>query len=273
MAIIIIIVANFITNVKRVLYINDVNTSKMIKVKAFNNINHKITFMSKVPTATPGQRKEIDTLMDAIGINPLQTIELYARDIARFILTKTKGPVVIFVGKGHNGGVGLCVVKHLMNYQVKTAVVLCEDSRKFRQEEKKFLETLLRIKANIFKLKEKDIDVMISQSRLIVDGLVGYQLHNDPKDKIREAIELINSSKKKVLSIDIPTGIDSLTGKEHNPHIVANYTVCAGIALTGTKNKKCGQVYLSDVGIPDVVYNAVHFNTKPNFRRRTFYKK
>lgn len=245
----------------------------MIKVKAFKKINDKKNFMNKIPTATPGQRKEIDTLMHAIGINPLQTIELYARDIARFILKKTKGPVVIFVGKGHNGGVGLCVTKHLMNYQIKTAVVLCEDSRKFRQEEKKLMETLLRIKANIFKINEKDIDVMISQSSLIVDGLVGYQLHTDPKNKIKEAIEVINSSKKKVLSIDIPTGIDSLTGKEHNPHIIANYTVCAGIALTGTKNKKCGQVYLSDIGIPDLVYNAVHFNTKPNFRRKEFYKK
>jgi NAD(P)H-hydrate epimerase len=226
-----------------------------------------------IPSATPGQKQEIDVLMNELGVNTLQMMELAGRDLARLAIKISKGPVLVFCGKGHNGGDGLCAAKHLLNWNVPVAVILVEAEKSLGKEEKAQLKTLKLLNASIFRWGLPDLPKILGQADLVIDALVGHKLNSNPRGNVKKVIEFINKHKKKVLAADIATGIDGLTGENHDPHIRATHTLALGIPLKGSvNNKNSGKLFVSDIGIPDKIYSAIGLETKLRFHKKSIMK-
>lgn len=65
----------------------------------------------------------------------------------------------------------------------------------------------------------------IAQAELIVDGLFGSGLSSSLEGPVLKVVELINAATKPVVSIDIPSGIETNSGACLETAIWATYTV------------------------------------------------
>ena len=130
------------------------------------------------------------------------------KKIAEFFLKNFKEKSILFVcGSGNNGNDGKFASKFLKS-KIKHEIV---------QIPKK------QIDYNLDKLKSK-----IYSHQIIVDCLFGTGLKRDLSFEHKRIIKLINNSKKKIISIDIPSGIDGNTGEDYGAFIRASITLCMG---------------------------------------------
>ena len=96
-------------------------------------------------------------------------------------------------------------------------------------------QKLLKSKKNLiyFTNKEKDLDLIkltnqINDCDIIFDCIFGIGLKRKLDKTFLKIIKIINSSKKKIISIDIPSGINSDTGENFGANINADYTLAMG---------------------------------------------
>ncbi len=96
---------------------------------------------------------------------------------------------------------------------------------------------------------------------LILDGLIGYSLVERPRGRVYDLINWANDSGKQILSLDIPSGIDSSTGEVYQPCIVAKSTMTLALPktcfLAPGVEKYTGDIYLADISVPPKLYSQL----------------
>lgn len=109
----------------------------------------------------------------------------------------------------------------------------------------------------------------IQETDLIVDALFGTGLQRALGDESAMIVCAVNDSRRPVLSIDIPSGLDADTGAVHGVAVKADATITyIGLKpglFTGAGREQAGAVYFDSLGVPDSVYESV----KPVARRIT----
>ncbi len=112
----------------------------------------------------------------------------------------------------------------------------------------------------------------IGDAELIIDGLYGAGLNRDFPMAIADKI---NAAGVPVVTIDVPSGVDGLTGQIRGSAVKADLTVTffrkkpAHLLLPG--KMQCGEVVLADIGIGDAVLELMSIrqweNSKPELPR------
>ncbi len=140
--------------------------------------------------------------------------------------------IVLFAGSGGNGGDGFALLRQLKNrgFNLPMFVVKLYDEKKFTPD------TALNFKM----LPESVVILNLSDAEnlcgnvLFVDGMIGTGLSRNLSEKYLRAVNFINHySSKKVLAIDVPSGLNSDNGKTMPLSVVADKTVSMGILKTG----------------------------------------
>ena len=94
----------------------------------------------------------------------------------------------------------------------------------------------------------------MAASDLLVDGIFGTGLKGEVKGFFREIIEFANSLGRPMVAIDIPSGLDSDSGKVLGTCIRASLTVTFGLLKRGLLilpgAEFCGKVVLVDISLP-----------------------
>jgi len=88
----------------------------------------------------------------------------------------------------------------------------------------------------------------------VVDAIIGYSLDGQPVGAPLELIEWANSSSTRVLSLDVPSGVDSTSGEAPGAHVEAPETLALALPKTGLGVDAVGSLRLADIGIPQEVY-------------------
>ncbi len=171
--------------------------------------------------------------------------------------------VVIFTGSGGNGGDGFVATRYLLNRGYDVDIYMLKDN--IRSEHAKInLEILTNMKPrlsrlNIISLKTLDdinsCEVAKSGDSefIIVDGLLGTGINGKLQTNIKRAIEIINESKGVKISVDVPSGMDPLTGEVSDLAVVPDYTISFHKIKTGVRNadeENVGGLVTADIGIP-----------------------
>jgi NAD(P)H-hydrate epimerase len=90
--------------------------------------------------------------------------------------------------------------------------------------------------------------------QLIIDGLFGFGLERSLSGKVAEVIEQLNQSAQPVVSIDIPSGLNTDTGEVLGVAVRATRTLCLGLWKLGFFQDQAldylGEVERIDFGIP-----------------------
>ena len=157
-----------------------------------------------------------------------QLLNIAGEKIAIFLLNKFKRKTLLFVcGKGNNGQDG-----------VKASIFLGE----------KIKNKVFLVPKNYSKTNLNTLQSNIKSHEIIVDCLFGTGLNRTLSKFHQKIIEIINKSKKKIISIDIPSGLNSDTGQPLGSSVIAHMTICMGFYkpahfLIPSKNN-CGEKVL-----------------------------
>jgi len=95
---------------------------------------------------------------------------------------------------------------------------------------------------------------------LLIDGLIGYGLEGNPREKIAVMIKDANASGRPILALDLPSGMNATTGEAYDPCIKAIATITLALPKTGFltpgASPYIGSLYLADISIPQKVYQS-----------------
>ena len=185
--------------------------------------------------------------------------------------------VVIFTGSGGNGGDGFVAARYLLNRGYDVDIYMLKDNIRSSQS-KINLDILMNMKPrlsrlNIFNLKTlEDINSCevaqdMDSEYVIVDGLLGTGINGKLQTNIKRAIEIINESNGVVISVDVPSGMDPLTGDVNDIAVVPDYTISFHKIKTGVRDadeELVGGLVTADIGIP---FEAEYFVNYGDFLR------
>ena len=166
------------------------------------------------------------------------------------------GRLLVYCGKGNNGGDGL-VVAALAVQAGMTVTVRCSG------EEAELSETAQQALglAKQAGLTLHPITDTVEDVDLIVDALLGIGLRDALSDSLAPLVSAINVSDIPVVSIDVPSGLDSDTGDVKGVAVKADVTVTMigykqGL-FTAKAAAHCGDVILAKLNIPNKLFDQV----------------
>lgn len=175
--------------------------------------------------------KEVEQAALAKGISEQILIERAGEGVTQVILEKfSPSPVVVFSGPGKNGRDGQVVARLLQERGWPVEIIYLKDLPSFEH-----------------------IETSLNKADLIVDALFGTGLSRPLDENVQSLIRMMNSASKPILSIDIPTGIDTDSGAFSLECIQATYTVTFFCARTGQYllpgRDYRGELIVKDLGI------------------------
>jgi NAD(P)H-hydrate epimerase len=232
---------------------------------------------SDIPAVTSEQMREVDRLMiQEYGVELMQMMEHAGRNLAELVRRFLKGSVedrliVVAVGKGNNGGGGLVVARHLHNWGARVTVLL--PPQKLKDMTLKQMNLLKKLVIDL-KCGAEALEYLNKKKIcIVIDALIGYSLSGPPRGWQGEMIKAINNLKIPVVSLDIPSGLDSTTGEIYNPCVRATLTMTLalpkkGLLVNGAE-KVTGKIYLADIGVPGELYKKMGFSVGPLFAEET----
>ena len=155
-----------------------------------------------------------------------------------------KKPIIVVCGPGNNGGDGFVIGNYLhkKNYKVE---VFCLQKKYYKGDALKAFKELKIRTRNILKFKAK-------KNSVIIDSIFGYGL-NRPISGMLKSVILRMNKLNKIISIDIPSGINGDTGKILGCAVKAHTTLALHAKKIGhTLNpgkKYSGKIIVVDIGI------------------------
>ena len=192
--------------------------------------------------------------IDRFGVPSLILMENAGRAVAA---KAPKGKrVCILCGTGNNGGDGFVAGRHLLNAGVKVDIVVIGRAAKLKNDPLANYFILKRCGYPVLFLDKmnKKILNLISKADVIIDALFGVGLNRRLGEPFLSLVEAINRSKKYVVAIDIPSGLDGTTGKIYGACVRANKTITFTFAKRGFYKREgpryVGKVVVADIGIP-----------------------
>jgi len=195
---------------------------------------------------------EVDGLaVEKFDLCVKQMMENAGRNVARWIQDRLKPCRVICVyGKGNNGGDALCCARHLKIYG-RDVSIICASS-----------DVNDEVKNQLKILKEMEVEPIdeigeIVKGDVVIDGLIGYNISGDPRERFAELIEEINKAKEEgatVVSYDLPSGMEPDSGKCFSPCVRADYTMTLALPKKGVGGESVGELYLVNIGVPWELY-------------------
>jgi len=130
--------------------------------------------------------------------------------------------ILVLVGPGNNGGDRLVIAKKLFDKGINTNIFLIYPIKNKKKDTYKAYKEI-----KIKKISKKDLITTIKSKNniLIIDCMFGIGLNRKVDLKLKKLITLINNSKKKIISIDLPSGINSDNGNIMGSAIKATETL------------------------------------------------
>ena len=165
--------------------------------------------------------------------------------------------VAVFCGSGNNAGDGFVIARHLINRGIDVSVFLVLGSE-FSKDALINYEILSKMGVEILEVTETDdLKYKIMSYDAIVDAIFGTGIHGEISGVAEEVIRAINSYKKFVLSVDIPSGVNGDDGS------IAGVAVNADVTVTFAAYKKgmfsypsadfMGNIFVADISIPQYI--------------------
>ncbi|MDP2895611.1 MAG: NAD(P)H-hydrate dehydratase [bacterium] len=184
------------------------------------------------------------------------------RCITRMMPDSAKGRVLLFAGRGNNGGDAFVVARLLQQCGISNTTVLLAKESEVKGDAATNLTRLLKSRGELVVIRDtcQLHRIRVHDYDIVVEGILGTGIKGAVKGFYGDVIEFINAASaagKKVLAIDIPSGINGDTGCHEGPCIRADLTVTMGLPKEGLLRTDAlnyvGKLEVVDIGIPEEV--------------------
>ena len=224
-----------------------------------------------IPYVTHKQIAKLDKLMISYFKVPVvMMMENAGYRMAEFVRSEFSSSknVLICVGKGNNGGDGISACRHLLNFGFKPKLFLINFNLK--KEPLMHLKIAKKLKIPII-TSLKELEKEIKKCDLIYDCLIGYNLKGEPYGKFKDVISILNSSGKKVIACDTPSGVDTDKGVICSTYVRASHILFLSLPKLGCR-KLNAKKYVADIGVPKALYPMIKVKAKDYFEKKSILK-
>jgi len=194
---------------------------------------------------TVEQMRVLDANSSWFGVPVSQLMENAGRAVAAEA-NKLGESFTIICGPGNNGGDGFAAARYLKSkppvfyFWPPKGPEALENFEKARN-----YHPIAITDAN-----NLDLARAISLSDVVIDAIFGTGIKGRVREPVRGVIGIINNSGKKVLSVDVPSGMDPDTGKVEDIAVKPDVTICLHDVKKGLeKNKAAGKIAVADIGL------------------------
>lgn len=207
------------------------------------------------------QMNSIDSFcIKAIGIPGIVLMENAALKIVKNIDLDKYDKFTIISGVGNNGGDGLAVGRHLSILDKNVDIFVIGDVRKGSKDFGTNYSILRNMNIPIHHILGmedlKYLQKSIDSSQMIIDSIFGTGLSRKVEGLFERTISTMNKSNNYILSVDIPSGLNSDTGEVLNTCVKADKTITLqllkkGLVLNEGK-KYSGEIIVETIGMPKI---------------------
>ncbi len=205
------------------------------------------------------QIRQVDAdAITELGLPSLLLMENAARGVCSAVIAG--GPwqsLTILCGPGNNGGDGLAVARLLAASGIIASTLLIRGGKNLSADAEANLGFLTKAGLSVELPDTVEIAgklAELGQTDLIIDALLGTGVRGDVVDPFAAIIGAINQSGAKVISIDVPSGLDCDLGTPCGVAVRAHRTVTfvaikEGFLMPGA-SEYTGIVEICHIGIP-----------------------
>lgn len=181
--------------------------------------------------------------------------------------------VVLFCGKGNNGGDGFVIARHILATGARVYVYVLGKEEDYSDEARQHLHTLQQLADDetclLLPAPQSEADWQVLQKRLlassvVIDAMLGTGFHGSLRQPIASIVAEVNAAAAAgavtVIAVDMPTGVNSDTGAVSNGDddedgpLFADMTVTFGALKRGLvlyPGRACaGHVEVDPIGMP-----------------------
>ncbi|MGC1183938.1 MAG: NAD(P)H-hydrate epimerase [Candidatus Dormiibacterota bacterium] len=197
----------------------------------------------------------VEALMAVAGFQCARLTQILLEEM------KSPGPVAVLAGRGNNGGDALGCARHLAVWGVKVRALTLANmdsaeaaaARQTRAARASGVEV-----RHVGDGGEEAIAWALAGSVLVVDGLLGTGSTGPLQGVVLDAVRQLNHAGARVLSIDVPTGLEATGGSTDRDAVRADDTLMLAIPKSGClipgASAFVGRLWLADIGIPAQAY-------------------
>ncbi|MGC8625470.1 MAG: NAD(P)H-hydrate epimerase [Phycisphaerae bacterium] len=205
--------------------------------------------------------------VEQFGIPMVALMENAGRQVADITRSYTLegSAVLILVGAGNNGGDGLVAARHLANRGHAVRIVLTTEESKFKGAAQRQLQIVrsMNLPVQVLPQHTQALSQWLEQSHTgdaIIDSMFGTGLNRPLDGLVRELILNLNAAGQRVVSVDLPSGLDCDTGKPLGAAVQAAHTVSFCGMKIGFESPEAirylGQISIGDIGAPLALLQA-----------------
>ena len=216
---------------------------------------------------TADQMAYVDRTTIEGGIPGIDLMRNAGSEVFNFI-KKTldiRSGIVVFAGKGNNGGDGFRAAELFASNGFDSVVYLIGNKSDVCGDAEICMNDLEKTGQEIIEITGMDkldgISEIIMSTNLIIDAIFGTGLKSEITGLPASVIDKINSSNSTLVAVDIPSGVNSSTGEVSGSVVQADYTITFGCSKAGhvfmPGRDRCGEVHVVDIGFSNDVINSV----------------
>ncbi|MGD1861266.1 MAG: NAD(P)H-hydrate dehydratase [Leptolyngbyaceae cyanobacterium] len=216
------------------------------------NVQSGVSFSAVASVVvTTRQMQMIESTLFAAGLPETALMEKVAGKVANWIMRQfpcDRAPAAgIIVGPGHNGGDALVVARELYHRGYRV-LLWCPFSKL------KDLTACHKAYLDFLNLDTTEDSADLRTCDFIVDGGFGIGLTRPLSNDLAAGITALNASAVPIVSIDVPSGLNSDTGAVQGTAVCAQHTLCLGLWKLGLLQDQAqpwvGQLHLLPFDIP-----------------------
>ena len=207
--------------------------------------------------------RQIDRLAaEEYGLPELLLMESAGHRVAQameHLLGSVSGKTIcVLAGSGNNGGDAFAAARYLSNMGAKIKIFLTCEPAHLKTASSRMKKASDKMGLEVHGLEEdrdwNRLHLALKFADGILDGILGTGFNGELKKKVLRLIEEVNEAGAKVLSIDIPSGVEADSGKVSTVAVMADMTLTLGLPKVGhllsPGAEMTGQLIVDDIGIP-----------------------
>ncbi len=210
------------------------------------------------PLSDAAAMRELDRhTIETLGVRGDLLMENAGRTVAEVALRAVgAGSAVVVCGTGNNGGDGFVAARHLHMLGIPVRAALLGEASALRGDAAANLERAQRVGVPIEGGRWR-----APSAGVLVDAVFGTGLTRDVEGEAAASIRRINASREarpqglRVVAVDLPSGVDSDSGRRLGVAVRADTTVTFGLPKLGLAlepgRSLAGRVIVARIGIVD----------------------
>lgn len=201
--------------------------------------------------------------IEELKIPALCLVERAALAVIKNINLEVRKTFAVVVGIGNNGADGLAVARNLLARESYVDIYIIGNLEKASDEFILNYEAIKNLTENVYMVETiADLEFMeanLSNVTTIIEGIFGTGLDRTISGTYAYVIALINRSLKYIISIDVPSGLDSTSGDSWGEIVDCDLIISMQLMKQGVFERSIykNKCIVEDIGIPQKAINEI----------------